>query len=155
GQHDFRFEPPPLLSGGIVNLFVAHNGETPTLVFLYENGIAFESRPDIPPTPSPSPTATPVPTPSPEPPPPNSVEFTFDDSSQGRQFNTVQCMFPPLGRSAQGQLEIVVSNNTNTFGFWESSLVAVNPDGPVADAAERGAAAGSLYRVIAHISGRD
>jgi hypothetical protein len=108
--------------------------------------------PSASPTQSPSPTESPSPTVSPSPTatPVITVDFPFNDDSQGWQFFNPAIFSPVAGTYSNSgtSLDTTVSENTNSFAYWESPEFVIG----VPEASERGAVPidgligpGSLY----------
>ncbi|MCC5878066.1 MAG: hypothetical protein JJU11_17750 [Candidatus Sumerlaeia bacterium] len=112
-------------------------------------------------TPTPTPTATPTPTPEPTPTPtpeiPSSIEFTFDDDSEGWNFEQDDSVFEEVDGfydDTRGSLGLGTNDNTNSFAYWGSPTFTLNTDSsngsiPMGHFAKSGEDA--AFRVIASI----
>ena len=79
-----------------------------------------------------TPTTTPTPTPTPEPtgtPAPLSRQsFAFTETAEGWNFGSFPNSFiPPVNVFEGGALQLTSTENTNTYGFWESPVHVAGP----------------------------
>lgn len=85
------------------------------------------------PTATATPTATPTVTPSPTVEEPPSVDFEFDDAPEGWTFTNPPVFAEMIGEVTSGTLDIIATDNTNSFGFFESPEFRIGEDPGDAD----------------------
>ncbi len=93
---------------------------------------------------SPTPTVTITPTVTPA---PTRIIFEFDNDEEGWQYFSPAMFSNPVGSYTADRLDVQTSDNTNSFGYWESPMFQIGGTAPPRTILiGGGVGAGSLYR---------